>query len=170
MDELGKIEKTIKKIPRGKIFFPESLCKKYQRKTVLRVLMRLKKQKEIISFYRGMYVRPETSRFFPGEAILPTSDKIIKAISKKTGEIISVHGAVALNQIGLCTQVPLRTIYYTSGRLRYIKLNENYKIKLVHINPKKIIMPGTVIGHVTAALFFEGRKFLTPKIVKTLHG
>ena len=169
MNELEQIEKSIIKIPRGKIFFSDSFLKKYPIKTVRRVLLKLKKKNEIISLQRGMYVRPEKSRFFPGVPILPGSEKIIKAISKKTGEIISVHGAVALNQIGLSTQVPLRPIYYTSGRSRYIKLNENYKIKLVHINPKKIIMPGTVTGHVTAALFFEGKKFLNPRIVKILH-
>lgn len=169
MNELEKIEKIIKKIPKGKIFLPESICKKYPSKAVRQVLLRLRKKKEIISFYRGMYVRPEKSRFFPSQPVLPSPEKIIKAISKKTGEIISVHGAVALNQIGLSTQVPAHPIYYTSGRSRYIKINENYQIKLFHINPKKVIMPGTVTGHVTAALFFEGKRYLNPKIVKNLH-
>lgn len=169
MNEFEKIEKTIRKIPRGKIFFPESICKKYPIKAVRQVLLRLRKKKEIISFYRGMYVRPEESRFFPGQPIFPSHKKITEAISKKTGEIISVHGAVALNQIGLSTQVPAHPIYYTSGRSRYIKITENYKINLFHINPKKVIMPGTVTGHVTAALFFERKHFLTPKIVKQLH-
>lgn len=169
MNEFELIEKTIKKIPKGKIFFPESICKKYSSKVVRQVLSRLTKKKEIVSFYRGMYVRPKKSRFFPGIPILPGSEKIIQAISKKTGERISVHGAVALNEIGLSTQVPVRVVYYTSGRSREIKINDRFKIKLVHINPKKVIMPGTVTGHVTAALFFEGKKFLNPRVIKNLH-
>lgn len=73
--------------------------------------------------YRGIYVRPEKSHFLPGHGILPSSDKIVETISKKTGEIISVHGAVALNRIGLSTQVPVRAIYHTTGRSRDIKDN-----------------------------------------------
>jgi len=75
--------------------------------------------------YRGIYVRPEKSRFLPGHGILPNSDKIVEAISKKTGEIISVHGAVALNRIGLSTQVPVRAIYHATGRSRDIKDNKH---------------------------------------------
>jgi len=39
----------------------------------------------------------------------------------------------------------------------------------VHISPKKIVMPGTVTCHVVTALWFEGKKYLRPLIVKRLH-
>jgi len=116
-----------------------------------------------------MYFRSKKNRYFPGCPISPGAEKIVSAISKKTGEIISVHGAVALNQIGLSTQVPLRAIYYTTGRSRHIKINGKNRIKLVHINPKKIVMPGTVTCHVVSALWFEGKKFLRPLVIKKIH-
>ena len=169
MNELELIEKTIKKIPRGKIFFAESIYAKYPIKIVQRVLLKLVKNNEISTLCRGIYFRPKESRFFPGSPISPRVEEIIRAVSKKTGEIISVHGAVALNQIGLSTQVPMRAIYYTTGRSRHIKINEKNRIKLVHVNPKIIVMPKTVTCHVVAALWFEGEKFLRPLVVKKIH-
>lgn len=110
MNELEFIEKTIKKIPRGNIFLAESIYAKYPIKIVQHVLLKLVKSNEIGTLCRGMYFRPEESRFFTGSPIPPRVEEIIRAVSKKTGEIISVHGAVALNQIDLSTQVPMRTI------------------------------------------------------------
>lgn len=169
MSKLELIRKTIKQIPRGKPFFTKNLSVKYPSKDLSRVLSSLVKKEEIKRVIRGIYVRPERNRFLPNCAILPSSDKIVEAISKKTGEIISVHGAVALNRIGLSTQVPARAIYHTTGRSRYVKINENFEIKLVHINPKKLVMPGTVTCYVVNALWFEGKSFLTPAVVKRIH-
>lgn len=169
MREAQLIEKAIKKIARGKIFFSETFYKKYSVKIVQRVLLRLVKSNDIGTICRGIYFRPEKSRYLPGCPIPPGAEKIISAISKKTGEIISVHGAVALNQIGLSTQVPVCAIYYTTGRSRYIKINGENRIKLVHMNPKKIVMPNTVTCHVVTALWFEGKRYLKPRIVKKLH-
>jgi len=169
MQEAELIEKHIKKIPRGNIFFAESIYKKYPVKVVQRVLLRLVKNNEIGTICRGMYFRPQKNRYFPGSVIPPETEKIVKAISKRTGEIISVHGAVALNQIGLSTQIPMHEIYYTTGRSRYIKINGKNRIKLVHVNPKKIIMPNTVTCHVVTALWYEGKRYLKPRVVGKLH-
>jgi hypothetical protein len=170
MKEALLIEKAIKKMPRQKIFFAESICTKYPIKTVKYVLAKLIQKNEIGTISHGMYFRPGKNRYFPNSPIPPGTDEIIKAVSKKTGEIISVHGAVALNQIGLSTQVPAHEIHHTTGRSRYIKVNGRNKIKLVHINPRKIVMPKTVICHVVTALWFEGKKYLRPLVIKKIHG
>lgn len=169
MEEIQLIEKKIKKIPRQKIFSAESICCDSSIKAVKYVLNRLKKKNEIGIISHDLYFRPGKSRYLPGCPIPPWADRIIKAVSKKTGEIISVHPAVALNQIGLSTQVPVREIYYTTGRSRYIKVNGVNRIRLVHVNPKKIVMPNTVTCHVITALWYEGKRYLKPRIVKKLH-
>lgn len=169
MEEVQLIEKKIKKIPRQKVFFAESICIDFSIKSVKHVLNQLKKKKEIVVISHDLYFRPGKSRYLPGRPIPPGADKIIKAVSKKTGEIISVHPAVALNQIGLSTQVPVREIYYTTGRSRHIKVNGANRIRLVHVNPKKIVLPNTVTCHVVTALWYEGKRYLKPRIVKKLR-
>jgi hypothetical protein len=163
------IEKFIKKIPRGRIFFVDSIYKKYPIKLVQRVLLRLAKSNDVGTISRGIYFRPEKNRLLPGRPIPPSTDKIIEAVSKKTGEIITVHPAVALNQLGLSTQIPVHEIYYTTGRSRYIKINGENKIKLVHVSPRKIVMPNTITCHVITALWYEGKGYLKPRVVKKLH-
>ncbi len=169
MEEIQLIDKKIKKIPRQKIFSAESICGDFSIKAVKYVLSRLKKKNEIGVISHDLYYRPGKSRFFPGQPIPPGAETIIEAVAKKTGEIISVHPAVALNQLGLSTQVPMRHIYYTTGRSRHIKVDGVKRVRLVHVNSKKIVMPNTVICHVTTALWYEGKRYLKPRIVKKLH-
>lgn len=166
MSTTVSIEKFIKKIPRGRIFFVDSIYKKYPIKLVQHVLLRLAKSNEVGTICRGIYFRPEESHFLPGRPIPPSTDKIIEAVSKKTGETITVHPAVALNQLGLSTQIPVHAIYYTTGRSRYIKINGENRIKLVHVSPRKIVMPNTVTCHVVTALWYEGKGYLKPRVVK----
>lgn len=163
-----QIKKAIKRIPRGRIFLPRTLYANYPMKTAQRVLSQLIKSGEVCRLCRGMYFRPEKSRFFP-DPVFPGSTEIVNAISKKTGEIIWDHGAVSLNRLGLSTQVPVRSIYYTTGRSRYIKITEKFRIKLVHVNPKKVIMPNTVTGTVVSALWFEGKRYFKPWVVKKIR-
>jgi hypothetical protein len=47
MDTILLIEKVIKKIPRGSIFFVDSIYKKYPIKRVQRVLLQLAKSNEV---------------------------------------------------------------------------------------------------------------------------
>lgn len=69
MSTTVSIEKVIKKIPRGRIFFVDSIYKKYPIKLVQRVLLRLAKSNEVGTICRGIYFRPEESHYLPGRPI-----------------------------------------------------------------------------------------------------
>jgi len=169
MNEFEQIEESIKKIPRGKIFFPEYFYKKYPPENIKKVLARLARNGEIKFIARGMYVRPKKSHYLKGRVLMPNSYEIVKAISKKTGEVISMYGPAAANYVGLSTQIQMRAIYYTTGRSRYVIVNGKKDIKLVHINPKKLVMPGTIVCLVVTALWYQGKNLLTPLAVKKIH-
>ncbi|OJY54819.1 MAG: hypothetical protein BGO90_12205 [Legionella sp. 40-6] len=77
MNTIVSIEKVIKKIPRGRIFFVDSIYKKYPIKLVQRVLLRLAKSNEVVTICRGIYFRPEKSRYLPDRPIPPSTDKMI---------------------------------------------------------------------------------------------
>jgi hypothetical protein len=172
MSKYKLIKINIKRIPRGKPFFAESISTEYSTKKVSRVLSRLTKAGEIMRVTRGMYVRPRKSRYFKGIALVPGFEEIIKAISKKTGELISMHGAVADNVVGLTTQVPVRPMYYTTGHTRRIEINKKSAIRLVHVSAKKVVMPGTVTCLVITALWYRrslGGNLITPLVIKKIH-
>jgi len=169
MNKLKQIENSIKKIPRGKIFLSDSLCKKYPIKNVSKVLAYLTRQEEIKRITLGLYVRPKKSRFLKGHLRMPIPEEIVKAVSKKTGEVISTYGAAAENYVGLTTQIQMRAIYYTTGRSRTIKISDINSIRLVHINHKKLIMPGTIVCLVVTALWYRGKDLLTPLAIKKIQ-
>jgi hypothetical protein len=101
------------------------------RAAVDQALSRLAQQKKLMRVARGFYALPIKSRF--GD-LPPIPAEIIAAIARQKGERISSHGAVAANALGLTTQVPLRTVYLTSGRSRRIRVSGE-TIELRHAVP-----------------------------------
>lgn len=52
----------------------------------------------------------------------PSVTQAIEAIAAQRGEVIVPNGAAAANALGLTTQVPVRSVYLTSGRSRILTL------------------------------------------------
>lgn len=171
MTDSELIEKSIMRIPRLKPFFSDTVSAKYPIDVVRKVLKRLMKINKVVSITRGMYVRPKPTRYLDkvGYLISPDSEDVIKLVSKKTGEMV-IHGqSVALNYIGLSTQIPVRPTYHTSGRSRIIKMKRGGDIRLEHINSKRIVMPGTVTCLVVTALWNKYSKSIHPLSIKKIH-
>ena len=168
MKKLEIVRGVIKRIPKRKLFFVEEVRIKSSLKNIDLALSHLIKTGEIQRITRGMYIRPKKSSYPKGFLLTASANEIIKAISKKTGEIISSYWAEAVNYVGLSTQIQLNPIYFTTGRSRYIKINKKFDIKLVHINPKKLVMPGTVTCLVITALWFT-RSSVNPISIKKIH-
>jgi hypothetical protein len=101
------------------------------RAAVDQALSRLAQQKKLMRVARGFYALPIKSRF--GD-LPPTPAEIIAAIARQKGERISPPGAAAANALGLTTQVPLRTVYLTSGRSRRIRISGE-TVELRHAAP-----------------------------------
>src|SRR5438552_1233860 len=104
MNTTQKVQQYVQKIPRGKPFTTATLISFGARAAVDQTLSRLAKAGKIVRLTRGVYVRPEESRFV-GQ-VLPEPFKIVEAMAKKTNETIQVSGAEAARQLGLSTQVP----------------------------------------------------------------
>ncbi len=51
-------------------------------------------------------------------------EQAVEALAAQRGEVIVSSGAAAANSLGLTTQVPVRTVYLTSGRTRKMSLGK----------------------------------------------
>lgn len=171
MTDIELIEKIIMRIPRLKPFFVESISIKYELNVVRQVIRTLMNEKKVVSVSRGMYLRPKPPRFLKANGFLirPESEDVISLIAKKTGEIIIHNQWAALNYVGLSTQIPVRPVYLTSGRSRIIKMKSGPDIRLEHINPKRIVMPGSVTCLVVTALWEKYSKPIHPLSIKKIH-
>src|SRR5436190_14500424 len=116
MKEIELVQNQINRMPRGKPFSINALGQEASYANVRQVLSRLVKTGEIMRATRGIYVRPKEVPYLG--KVLPGSEEIIKIITRQTGEIIAVHGAEAAHRLNLSTQVPMQSIYYTTGNTR----------------------------------------------------
>lgn len=107
----------------AKLFLHSSL-----RASVDQSLARLVRQGKLLRVSRGWYTSPRVGIF--GERP-PSTESLIAAIQKTTGEVLVPTGATSANAMGLTTQVPVREIMLTSGKTRNFQLGKRV-IELRH--------------------------------------
>ncbi len=162
MKTTSSIQQWVQKTPRGKPFTTATLVKYGERAAVDQALSRLAHTGKIVRLTRGVYVRPEESRFV-GQ-VLPEPFKVVEAIAKKTNEIIQVSGAEAARQFGLSTQVPTQPVFLTTGPSRQFNIG-SLEVTLKHVSRKKIPFPESKVGLAILALWYLGKKLVTPQTI-----
>jgi hypothetical protein len=142
----------VRKLPEGTPIHAKMLLGLGSRAAIDQALSRLHRQAQIIRMGRGMYVLPVKNQF--GERA-PTPQKVVEAFAEQRGEVVTPSAASAANSLGLTTQVPVRSIYLTSGKSRKLKLG-NQSIELQHA-PNWQLVKGHE-GEVVRALVWAGPK------------
>ena len=139
----------IKNYKRGKIFFPENFTDTGTGDAVRQALSRLVDEEELVRLGHGIYLYPKRD---PQLGVLsPTLDQIAQAIAKRDRAKIVPTGALALNKLGLSTQVPLNAVYLTDGSPRNVQIG-NRKIKFKRTVPKNLKAKGEISELVIQAL------------------
>lgn len=165
MKEIELVKNQVNRIPKGRPFAMSSVARGVSYTNVRQVLVRLVKTGEVMRATRGIYVRPKEVPYLG--KVLPGSEEIIRIITQQTGEVIAIHGAEAANRLNLSTQVPMRSIYYTTGNTRCIKVGK-LEISLKHISPSKLVKPGTTTCLVISALWYLGKKEANLGVIKKI--
>jgi hypothetical protein len=124
------------------------------RSAVDQALSRLSRRGRLLRVGRGLYVRPVQTRF---GVRTPEVSNVLSALQKETGEVIASGGAATANQLGLTTQVPIRTLYFTSGRTRRLKFGA-HTIELQHVPQWQLTLAERPAGAVIRALAWGGRE------------
>ena len=155
--ELQVIEK-IKKARGGSVFFIDDFLSLGTAKTVSKVLERLVEKDQLTRVARGMYARLKTNPLFGKEH--PSIEEIAKAIAKRDKARIVPTGTMALNILGLSTQIPLKIVYLTDGSARIVKLNKQ-TIKFKKASPRNLSAIGSISSLVIQALKEIGKDKVT---------
>ncbi|MEW6775274.1 MAG: DUF6088 family protein [Bdellovibrionota bacterium] len=155
------VRKRIGNIPAGEPFTPKAFAGLGTRAAVDQTLSRLARSGAIERVARGVYVRPEKTRFGP---VPPSPSKVVGALARATQASVQVHGAEAANKLGLSTQVPARPVFWTSGPSRRFTMGK-LEIELRHTSPRKLALAGRPAGLALAALWYLGREEVTPEVV-----
>lgn len=142
----------VRQLPEGTPVGAKGLLHLGTRAAVDQALSRLVRSGALMRAGRGAYVLPVETRF--GRRA-PSVEKLVEALAETRGETIASHGAAAANALGLTTQVPVRSVYLTSGRSRQIKLGAQV-IELRHVPGWQLALADRPAGEVVRALAWLG--------------
>ena len=145
----NKILKKIRKAKGGSLFYIADFLSFGNYKAVSKALERLVIQKQISRVARGIFAILEEDKIL-GE-ILPTAEQIAESIRKRDKARIIPTGVLAMNALGLSTQIPLNLVYLTDGSARTVQVG-NRNIIFKKTAPKNLSTIGNISGLAIQAL------------------
>lgn len=166
MSVAEEIQTKVARKPRGKPFGAADFLGVGSRAAVAQTLKRMSDRGQILRVRRGLYVRPQKSRYVG--AVMPDPHRIVEEIVRRRNESIQIGGAEAARRLGLSTQMPLRPTYLTSGRSRRLMIG-NLEVQLRGVSSRKLILAGRPAGDALAALYYLGREGVTPEVLGKLE-
>jgi hypothetical protein len=139
-------------LPEGTPLAAKGLLHLGKRAAVDQALSRLVAREQLIRAGRGVYLRPVQTRF--GQRS-PSIEHAVEALAQQRGEIIVPNGAAAANSLGITTQVPVRSVYLTSGRSRTLTMGKQ-SVELLHAPKWQLALAGKTAGQALRALAWLG--------------
>ena len=146
------IMKVAMTLPEGVPLAAKGLLHLGSRAAVDQTLSRLAARGELIRAGHGIYMRPVQTRFGPRS---PSTEQAIEALAVQRDEMIVPSGAAAANALGLTTQVPVKSVYLTSGRSRVLNLGRQ-DVELRHAPRWQLALGNKTSGQVVRALAWLG--------------
>ena len=153
-----KILVKISKARRGTLFFTDDFIAYGTAKAVAKALERLAAKEEIVRVARGIYARPVVDPILG--PVKPGTEAIAEAIRRRDKAKIIPTGAMAMNALGLSTQVPINAVYLTNGTARKINLGRR-TIKFKRTTPRNLAAIGKVSSLVIQAIKEIGKDKVT---------
>ncbi len=142
-----------KTLPEGALISAKEFLHLGNRAAVDQALKRLKERRELMSLFRGVYVRPVKTRF---GTRAPAAEKVVQGIAAARAETVVPHGAAAANALGLTTQVPTKLVFLTSGKSRQLTLGA--QIVELKTAPQWMLLPShPAAGEAVRALAWVGK-------------
>ena len=146
------IEKQASDLPEGALLHPKALLHLGSRAAIDQALSRLARSGRLLRVCQGVYVPPIETRFGSRP---PAIDKVVSSLSTLWGETIVPCGGAEANALGLTTQVPVRSVYLTSGPSRRLKFGE-LTVELRHAPRWQLVAPHRPAGDAVRALAWLG--------------
>ena len=149
----NKILTRIAKRGRGWAFSKVDFAADFRVDSIQKALTGLEQIGQIRRVMRGVYDYPKKSRALGGFRS-PDMDQVAKALARKFGWRIQPTGEVALNLLGLSTQVPARWIYASDGP------NRTYEIGVQSLEFRKTPLRESAFNSKDSGLLVQAIKAL----------
>lgn len=160
-----RVSQRVKRLPKGQPFCIRRFAKLGTSGAVSKAIARMVNRGELERVHRGIYMRPKSSLYVA--RVRPSAWKVVSLIARQSRQVLQIHGANAVRKFGLSTQMPLISIYYTSGPSRSIFIGKA-EVRLVHAAPMVMQQAGTEVGMAISALFYLGKDGSTPECIAAI--
>lgn len=167
MTVVERVRSRIAEQPVGEPFTVSAFLSYGSRAAVDQAVSRLARSSGTIErIARGVYVRPKQSRY--AGKVLPSPEKVVKAIAAATGASVQLHGAEAARRFELTTQTPLLPVFSTTGPDRTLRVG-SVVVQLKHTSARKLALAGRPSGDALAALWYVGKNGVTEEAVERIR-
>ncbi len=167
MDKIcDNIKKRITSFPDGEVFFTSDFIDISSLSTIRKCLGRLVQEGTIRRVIDGAYEKPKYS-YILNEFLPIDPDIVANALARKYHWTIAPCGDVALNKLGLSTQVPVTWSYVSDGPYRKYEW-ENIILSFNHRTNREISLMSNISIMVIEALKTLGQDKVDEHTVLTL--
>lgn len=141
----------------GVLIFLEDFLELGSQKAVSKNLERMADHGILTRVARGIYLLTKKDKELG--SLMPTLDKIARAIAAREKAVIVPSGLVAIQELGLTTQVPMNAVYLTDATPRKIQVGKRFII-FKKTTPKKLALKGKISSLVIRAMQEIGKEGL----------
>ena len=152
---------------RGWAFSPNDFVEDFSRDQIENALAGLCREGKIRRVCRGIYDYPKYSELLQQE-LSPDFDQVAQAFARKFNWRIQPSGDVALNLLGLSTQVPGRLVYLSDGPNRQYDIG-NYTLEFKKSALKDVGFKYRESGLIVQALKSLGQEMVDESVIATLR-
>ncbi|BDY04685.1 DUF6088 family protein [Ferrimonas sp. YFM] len=127
-----RVESRIKRLQKGQPFAIQSFYALGTNAAVQKAFSRLVAQGELARVGRGIYCRPKPLQAMPSVKTTTTAEKLARYWVRLHGYKMVPQGVEEAYRLGLQTQAPMRTIYWTNGPSKVFTIG-NQKVEVRHV-------------------------------------
>jgi len=162
----SKILNRVRRYGQGAVFVPSDFLDLGSRRAVDIVLHRLARKGTIRRLAHGIYGYPEIHPTLG--ALMPSPDKVAKALSGRDLTRLQPAGAYAANLLGMSEQVPTKLVFLTDGSSKLVHIGP-MTIELRHTTPRNIAAADRLSGLLIQALRHIGKDQVTDEQITQLR-
>ena len=162
----SKVAEKLKKLQKGSILFVGDFLDFGNPESIKKALFRLEEKGLLVRLAHGIYLYPKTDKDLG--VLYPSVEEIAFAIAKRDRARIIPKGIMALNKLGLSTQIPLKAVFLTDGAARSINIGKR-TITFKKTSPKNLLANGEISSLVIQALKSIGQSKLEDESLKKLQ-
>ena len=151
MSVTEKVTTRVKRMQKGVPFPINGFYSLGSSASVQKALSRLAQQGEIVRVSNGYYVRPKPLAGIPSLQTKTSAVKVAQRWARENGYTLVPQGQEAAYRLGLQTQAPVKTIYWTNGPSRRFAIG-NEVVEVRHVGKQKLRWAGQPAGTVLRSL------------------